>query len=64
MRSKELELRKRATAVRLLPFRGGMCDLDFAQLVNDVVRVRDKSEGRDGGVANPSTAIAREPGTS
>ncbi|HEV7595324.1 MAG TPA: hypothetical protein VGO33_10020 [Gemmatimonadaceae bacterium] len=42
----DLGRRLRAATERLSPFRGEMCDEDFAQLVRDVVRVRDKSEGR------------------
>jgi hypothetical protein len=42
----ELARRVGAAAERLSPFRGEMCDEDFAQLVRDVVRVRDNAEGR------------------
>ncbi|MEA2764819.1 MAG: hypothetical protein QOK07_1223 [Gemmatimonadaceae bacterium] len=42
----ELARRVSAAAVRLSPFRGEMCDDDFAQLVKDVVRIRDNAEGR------------------
>jgi hypothetical protein len=42
----ELGRRVRAATERLSRFRGEMCDEDFAQLVTDVVRVRDKGEGR------------------
>ena len=48
-RNEEFAVRERATVTRLGRFRGGMCDLDFAQLVSDVLRVGDKSEGREGG---------------
>jgi hypothetical protein len=44
--AEELDRRQRATTERLSRFRGEMCDADFAQLVKDVVRVRDKSDGR------------------
>lgn len=42
----ELARRVGAAAERLARFRGEMCDEDFAQLVKEVVRVRDKAEGR------------------
>ena len=53
MRNKEFEIRERATADRLRRFRGEMCDVDFAQLVSDVLRLRDKADGLDRGVPNP-----------
>jgi hypothetical protein len=42
----ELGLRERAASERLARFRGDMCDVDFATLVKEVVRLRDKVEGR------------------
>ena len=45
-RIEELARQVGAAAERLSRFRGEMCDEDFAQLVRDVVRVRDKGEGR------------------
>ena len=45
-RNEEFAVRERATATRLGQFRGGMCDLDFAQLVTHVLRVRDNGERR------------------
>jgi hypothetical protein len=42
----ELERRERETSERLARFRGNMCDEDFATLVSEVVRVRDRAEGR------------------
>jgi hypothetical protein len=42
----ELARRVSAAAERLSHFRGDMCDEDFAELVRDVVRVRDNAEGR------------------
>jgi hypothetical protein len=42
----ELARRVGAAAERLSPYRGEMCDEDFAQLVMDVVRVRESAEGR------------------
>jgi hypothetical protein len=53
MRNKEFESRERATADRLGRFRGDMCDVDFAQLVSDVLRLRDKADGLDRGVPSP-----------
>jgi hypothetical protein len=45
-RFEELGSRLRAANERLSPFRGNMCDEDFTELVKDVVRVRDRCEGR------------------
>jgi len=42
----ERERRERETSERLARFRGNMCDEDFATLVSEVVRVRDRAEGR------------------
>jgi hypothetical protein len=42
----ELDRRERETSERLTRFRGNMCDEDFAALVSEVVRVRDRAEGR------------------
>lgn len=44
--AEEILVRELATAQRLGRFRGTMCDVDFAQLVKDVLRLRDKSDGR------------------
>ncbi len=44
--TEELQERELETAKRLGRFRGTMCDVDFAQLVKDVLRIRDKSDGR------------------
>lgn len=46
LQAEELRARELATAKRLARFRGTMCDVDFAQLVKDVLRIRDKSDGR------------------
>jgi len=45
-RNEEFDLRERATADRLTRFRGEMCDLDFAHLVSEVLRLQDKREER------------------
>lgn len=59
MRNKEFDAREIATADRLGRFRGKMCDLDFAQLVSDVLRLRDKAEGRERGGWDPFRETAK-----
>lgn len=44
--AEEILVREMATATRLGRFRGTMGDADFAMLVKDAVRFRDKSDGR------------------
>jgi len=53
MGNKEFDIRLRATADQLERFRGEMCDGDFAQLVSDVLRLRDKADGLNSGAPSP-----------